>query len=75
MASADSSTVPSKEGGGKFSPARYVRESIEELKKITPPTRAEAFQATVVTAVIVVFISVVVALMDLLFGRLMSAIL
>ena len=47
---------------------QYISGSVEELKKIHTPTRQEAFQATMVTMIIVVFISVVVALMDLVFG-------
>ena len=48
--------------------SRYVTESIDELKKIHTPTRQETIQATVVTLVIVVFISCIVAMMDLVFG-------
>lgn len=48
--------------------SRYVSESLDELKKIHSPTRQETIQATVVTMVIVVFISAVVAMMDLIFG-------
>lgn len=48
--------------------SRYVSESIDELKKIHAPTRAEAVQATLVTMVIVIFIAVVVSVMDLVFG-------
>ncbi len=54
---------------------RYFSESVEELKKVSSPTKQETMQATLVTTVIVVFIATVVALLDLVFGQLMGAIL
>lgn len=48
--------------------AQYISDSTDELKKIHTPTRQETLQATLVTVIIVIFISAVVALMDLIFG-------
>ena len=72
------SDTQSKEAGAKegFSISdvpKFFNETVDELKKISPPTRAEAMQATIVTIFILVFISAVVALMDLVFGRIMGA--
>jgi preprotein translocase SecE subunit len=53
---------------------QYIRDSIDELKKVHSPTRAETIQATVVTFVIMVVVSVVLFLLDLLFGRTLLAI-
>ncbi|RIL09819.1 MAG: preprotein translocase subunit SecE [Proteobacteria bacterium] len=55
--------------------SRYFSESVDELKKVSSPTRAETIQATVVTLFLVVLVSGVVALMDLAFGQLMKTLL
>lgn len=55
--------------------SQYFSDSVDELKKVSAPTRPEAMQATVVTVFIVVFIGVLVALMDLVFGKLMASML
>ncbi len=61
-----SDTTESK--GSFFAQAnQYVSDSFDELKKIHTPTKQETIQATVVTGIIVVFISCVVALMDMVF--------
>ena len=51
----------------------YLRESVAELKKVTSPTRAETIQATLVTMLIMVFVSVSLFLMDLVFGRIINS--
>lgn len=55
--------------------SRYFSESVDELKKVSSPTRQETTQATVVTIFLIMFVAIVVALLDVLFGRVMSAIL
>lgn len=52
----------------------YFSESIEEFKKVTRPTPAEARQATLVTIVLVVFVALTIALFDLVFTKLMEVI-
>ena len=64
------------EGGSSISRGlRYFSESFEELKKVSAPTRQETVEATLVTALIVIFIAVVVACMDLIFRQVMGALL
>ena len=55
--------------------SQYVTESYAELKKVSWSTRQEAVQATIVTIIIVVFVAVTVALMDLVFRQVMAAVL
>jgi preprotein translocase subunit SecE len=52
----------------------YVSESIAELKKISHPTRQQTVQATLVTLVIVVFVAFCLFILDVIFGKLMQAI-
>ena len=55
------------EAGGLKGAVSYVKESIEELKKVQRPTRQQTIQATLVTLAIMIFISVVLSLFDFLF--------
>lgn len=48
---------------------------VEELRKVSTPTRAETIQATVVTVVIMLFVALCLTLMDFLFDRIMGALL
>lgn len=52
----------------------YFRESVEELKRVTTPTRQETMQATVVTLFIMFFVSVCLFLLDAIFSKFMAAI-
>ncbi len=52
---------------------RFVGESDAELKKVHTPTRAEAMQATMVTLFIMCIVSLVLFVMDAVFGRLMTS--
>jgi|GEM_PF-5001521 len=61
-------------GGIKLAP-QYFRDCVEELKKVSAPTRAETWQATLVTILIIAFVALVVACMDLIFGQIMSLLL
>lgn len=52
----------------------YFSESVDEFKKISRPTAAEARQATIVTVALVIFVALTVALFDLLFSQLMKVV-
>lgn len=76
------STAATNEQGGQpkgnsvgSTPFSYLGDSINELKKVTFPTRAETRQATLVTLFIVLFVSLCLFLLDMVFFRLMSAVL
>lgn len=51
---------------------QYFTDSVEELKKVSAPTKQETWQATVVTVLIIGFVALVVALLDMIFGGMMS---
>ena len=53
----------------------FLSDCNEELRKVTTPTRQETIQATLVTLVIVVFVSGTLAILDIIFNRLMTQIL
>ena len=53
----------------------FVIESVGELKKITRPTREETMQAALITVVIMMFISICLFLLDLVFSRIIGALL
>lgn len=64
---------PRDQKTGAISSARnYFTESVEEFRKISSPTPAEARQATLVTVALVVFVALTVALFDFLFSKLME---
>ncbi len=50
----------------------YVSSSVEELKKVQTPTRQEAIRLTGVVVMIIVFISMCLFVMDLVFNWLMA---
>ena len=50
----------------------FLTGSISELKKVTSPTRQEAMQATIVTLIIIAFMSVCLFLLDLFFHSVIS---
>ena len=52
----------------------YVSESIAELKKISHPTRQQTVQATLVTLVVVVVVAFCLFFLDVIFGKVMQAI-
>jgi preprotein translocase SecE subunit len=52
----------------------YIGDSIAELKKVTFPTRQETVQATLVTLLIVVIVSLCLFILDVVFAQVMSAI-
>ena len=53
---------------------RFLSESVEELKKVSFPTRQETMQATFVTILIVVFMAFCLFVLDQIFHTLMGAI-
>ncbi len=53
----------------------YFVASIDELKKVTHPTRQETVQATMVTFLIILFVAICLFLVDLIFNQLMLAVL
>jgi preprotein translocase SecE subunit len=53
--------------------ANYLSECVEELRRISTPTRQETTQATVVTLFIMFFVSLCLFLLDLVFSQLMLA--
>jgi preprotein translocase subunit SecE len=53
----------------------YFSDSFAELKRVTYPTKAETIQATVATLAIILFVSVCLFVLDLIFGRLMEVVL
>ncbi|MDQ7992309.1 MAG: preprotein translocase subunit SecE [Propionicimonas sp.] len=52
----------------RTTPAQFVRESIEELKKVIWPTLSQWQQYFIVVLVFVLFIIAIVSVLDLLFG-------
>jgi preprotein translocase subunit SecE len=50
----------------------YLTESVDELKKVQSPTRQETFRLTGVVALIIVFISMCLFVMDLMFNWVMT---
>ena len=70
MAASDSSGSGNVVGNA----GSYLSESIDELKKVTKPTMAEAKQATLVTVALVVVVAIIISLLDLAFSQLMKVI-
>jgi preprotein translocase subunit SecE len=52
----------------RTTPAQFVRESVEELKKVVWPTLSQWQQYFIVVLVFVLFIIAIVSALDLLFG-------
>jgi preprotein translocase SecE subunit len=53
----------------------FFHDCMDELKKVSKPTRQETIQATIVTIILMLFIAVALGLMDVVFYNLMSALL
>ncbi len=51
----------------------YFAESLEEVKKVSFPTRQETLQATFVTIAIMIVVSVTLFVLDFVIAKLMSA--
>jgi preprotein translocase subunit SecE len=65
VADASSESIVSRGAG-------YFTESVEELKKVSSPSRQETMRMTGVVLVIIVFISMCLFVMDLTFNWLMG---
>ena len=63
------------EGSVLSKSSSYLAGSWDELKKVSPPTRQETVQATLVTMVILFVVAMYLGLLDLVFYRLMAAVL
>lgn len=73
---ADSSAQKSAQSQGAIEQGvSFVKDCRAELDKVTRPTRQETTQATLVTLFIVAFVAGALALMDVLFSSVMSAVL
>ena len=57
---------------GSSGPLGYFSDSLNELKKVTTPTRQEAMQASIVTLIIIAFMSLALFVMDFLFHWVVS---
>lgn len=53
----------------------FFRESVEELKKVQTPTRQETVQATIVTVVVLAFVSMCLFILDAIFQAVMGVLL
>jgi len=53
----------------------FMKECRDELRKVVKPTRQETVQATMVTLFIIVLVSLLLALFDVIFNRLMMVVL
>lgn len=53
----------------------YFSASVGELKKVSTPTRQETIQATIVTLVIMIVVALCLFVLDMVFGRIMTAVL
>lgn len=61
-----------KKGGGI---SRFYRETVAELRKVTWPTRDEAWNLTKVTVLVIIAMGAFLGALDLLFARLFAFIL
>ncbi len=57
---------------GRLPRFRFVGDVVAELKKVTWPTREEAFRLTLMVLVVCAVIGVILALLDYGFGRLVQ---
>lgn len=53
----------------------FFRDSVDELKKVTHPTRQETTQATIVTLLIMFFVSICLFLFDWICTQIMNFVL
>ncbi len=55
--------------------ARYIRETQGELRKVSWPTRREAWNLTLIVAAVILFMAIVLGGFDLLFSYLLRLLL
>jgi len=54
---------------------RYINETIGELRKVSWPTRKEAFNLTIVVVIVVITMSIFLGSLDFIFGKFFELIL
>lgn len=54
---------------------RYFRETVGELRKVSWPTREEAFNLTRIVLLVIAFMAIFLGVLDVLFSRLFALIL
>ena len=62
------------EGGPVKQSVNFVRESVEELKKVQPPTREETIRTSIVVLIMTTLFAGFLGLADVVVGRLMKTI-
>ena len=66
------SSNAAKAQGGRPPIGQIIGETTEELKRVSTPTRQEVLQATIVVLFLLVFISLFLGALDLLFQTVME---
>lgn len=56
----------------KIKPIEFLQEARVELSKVSKPNREETIRATVMALALMVFFAVVLALLDVIFHRIMA---
>ncbi len=64
------STASRPSGGRSWAPARFVRESISEMRKVLWPSRQELVTYSIVVIIFVVIMVAIVAGLDIGFAKL-----
>jgi preprotein translocase subunit SecE len=64
------SAAPRPSGGRDWAPARFVRESISEMRKVLWPSRQELVTYSIVVIIFVVIMVAIVAGLDIGFAKL-----
>jgi preprotein translocase subunit SecE len=69
--------VPQKRTSKKQQNAvqRYFRETVGELRKVSWPTREEAFNLTRIVLLVIAFMAIFLGVLDVLFSRLFALLL
>ena len=67
------SDAQGNETSGIGSRMSYFRDSVDELKKVTFPTRQETIQASLVVLLMMILVAGYLGLLDLVFYKLMQA--
>lgn len=70
----DLSREAREDGAPRFSMG-FIKDSLDELKKVTTPTKQETVQATMVTILMLTVMALCLFLLDVTFNGIMSAVL
>jgi len=57
-----------------FSPVTFGKEALDELKKVTWPTKPEVIRLTIAVIAVSVFVAIFLGAIDIFFERLVKAI-